>query len=79
MSEPIVFALSTCVTTDPATGLIVRISEGEPWAAGDPFVKARPDLFGAQPERIRRTVPAAPPVIEQASKAPGEKRTTKRG
>lgn len=78
MSEPIVFALSTCSTADPATGLIVRIVEGEPWAAQDPFVKARPDLFGAQPERIRRTVPFQP-VIEQASKAPGEKRATKRG
>ena len=78
MSEPIVFALSTCTTTDPATGLIVRVSEGEPWAAQDPFVKARPELFGAVPERIRRTVPYLPPV-EQASKAPGEKRTTKRG
>lgn len=78
MSEPIVFALSTCTTTDPATGLIIRLREGELWAADDPFVKARPDLFGAQPERIRRTIPAQP-VIEQASKAPGEKRATKRG
>jgi hypothetical protein len=78
MSEPIVFALSTCSTTDPATGLIVRVSEGEPWAASDPFVKAKPELFGAVPKRIRRTVPFQPPV-EQASKAPGEKRTTRRG
>ena len=78
MSEPIVFALDTCSTVDPATGLIVRVQEGEPWAAGDPFVKAFPDLFGVQPERIRRTVPFQPPV-EQASKAPGEKRATKRG
>lgn len=78
MSEPIVFALSTCTTTDPATGLIVRLREGELWAANDPFVKVRPDLFGAQPERVRRTMPAQAPV-EQASKAPGEKRTTKRG
>lgn len=78
MSEPIVFALATCATSDPTTGLIIRTVEGEPWAAGDPFVKARPDLFGDQPERIRRTVPAMP-VVEQASKAPGEKRTTKRG
>jgi hypothetical protein len=78
MSEPIVFALVTCSTTNPNTGLIVRVSEGEPWAANDPFVKARSDLFGAQPEKIRRTVPMVP-IVEQASKAPGEKRTTKRG
>ena len=78
MPEAIVFALATCATTDPATGLIVRTIEGEPWAANDPFVKARSDLFGEQPDRIRRTV-FGQPIVEQASKAPGEKRTTKRG
>jgi hypothetical protein len=78
MSERIVFALSTCSTTNPATGVIVRVVEGEPWAADDPFVAAKPDLFGTIPNKIRRTVDA-PPVVEQASKAPGEKRTTKRG
>ena len=78
MLDPIVFALASLSTTDPNTGLIVRIVEGEPWAAEDPFVRARPELFAAAPERIRRTVPAAP-VVEKATKAPGEKRTTKRG
>ena len=78
MSERIVFALTTCSTVDPATGIIIRVSAGEPWAADDPFVKAKPDLFGMIPNKIRRTIDA-PPVVEQASKAPGAKRTTKRG
>ena len=74
MPEPIVYALATLSTRDPNTGLIVRISEGEPWAADDPFVAARTDLFGTFPERVRRTAPPKP-VIEKATKAPGEKRT----
>lgn len=74
MSEPIAYAIATLSTTDPNTGLIVRLTEGEPWAADDPFVKAKPDLFGSFPERLRRTVPPKP-MVEQATKAPGEKRT----
>lgn len=73
MPETIVYAISTTSTTDPNTGLIVRLNEGEPWAADDPFVAARPDLFAAFPDRLRRTVPAAPKV-EKATRVPGEKR-----
>ena len=76
MPEPIVFANASCSTTDPATGMIVRLVEGEPWSASDPFVIARPMFFGTYPERIRRTVPFVA-VIETASKAPGEKRATR--
>ena len=76
MPEPIVFANASCSTTDPATGMIVRLVEGEPWAATDPFVIARPMFFGSFPERIRRTTPFVA-VIEKASKAPGEKRATR--
>jgi hypothetical protein len=55
----------------------VTLVPGEAWAADDPFVKAHPEKFALEPPRIRRTV--ARQVIEQASKAPGEKRATKRG
>ena len=44
------------------------------WNATDPFVKARPDLFSDAPDFVNSTV--AP--VEQATAAPGEKRTTKR-
>lgn len=70
MNHDIVFALGTCVTTDPATGLIVRMREGQTFAADDPIVVARPSLFTPRPQ-VRS--------VEQATKAPGEKRGTKRG
>jgi hypothetical protein len=76
MANTIVFAMQTCTTTDPNTGLIVRTVEGEPWLADDPFVKAKPELFGAQPHRIRRTTTAKP--VETATKTPGEKRKVTR-
>ncbi len=70
MNDPVVFALGTCVTTDPATGLIVRMREGQTFAADDPIVIARPNLFTPRPQ-VRN--------VEQTTKAPGEKRGTKRG
>lgn len=72
---PIVYAQSTCATQNPATGLLVSLHANEPWDADDPFVRARPDLFTDSPQ-LRRTVDG--PVIESATKAPGEKRAVKR-
>lgn len=51
-------------------GGIVRLSEGAVWAADDPFVRAHPEMFADAPSKVNRTVP----VVEQATKAPGEKR-----
>lgn len=64
-------------------GTTVRLTEGEAWDADDPLVVARPDLFRPEPSVVRST--AGKPVrrtrsarpIEQATKAPGEKRTGK--
>ena len=67
----IVHAAQTCSSTDPATGMIVRLVQGEPWNADDPFVKARPQLF------IFTDVPTRS-TVESATKAPGEKRETRR-
>jgi hypothetical protein len=79
MAATIVFAMQTCTTTDPKTGLIVRTVEGEPWAADDPFVLAKPELFGDKPYRIRRTVTRnADKPVETATKTPGEKRKVTR-
>ena len=71
----LVYARATCSTTDPNTGLTVRLTESEPWAADDLFVKARPELFTEHPEKIRRTTPAP---IEAATKTPGVKKAVKR-
>ena len=73
----LVYALSTCSTKNPVTGLIVRLVEAEPWAADDPFVVARPELFSDEPQKVRRTAPAPKPV-EAATKAPGAKKAVKR-
>lgn len=61
------------------------IVEGTHWPADDPLVKAYPDLFTDNPRfglmfttpPTEEAAPAEPPV-EQATKAPGEKRTTRR-
>ena len=82
----VVFAMSTCTLVDPASGLKVRLSEGEAWWASDPFVKTRPDLFVSAPTNVRgqRAVKSAPADkvvssdIEQATAAPGVKRQVKR-
>lgn len=74
MSEAHVVALAT--TSVGWDGGRVRLSEGDLWAADDPFVKAHPDLFtdDAPARMIHRTV--AP--IEQATRRPGERRDTRR-
>ena len=78
----IVFAMSSCSLVDPASGLKVRLSEGEAWWASDPFVKARPDLFVSVPSVVRgaRAVKVAPVVaeVEQATAVPGVKRSVKK-
>ena len=77
MPRAFVFATATLSTSDPSTGLIISLSEGETWAADDPFVIARPSFFSSQPPKLRRTRPAA--QIETATKAPGERKTVDRG
>lgn len=76
MTQNIVFVISTCTTANPATGLLIRLNEGEAWAANDPFVSARPELFSKEPTRIRRTAPET--VVETATKTPGERKVVKR-
>lgn len=71
-----VFAREDCFATNPQTGLPVKLVGGEAWAADDPFVKDRSDLFVSEPPNVRRTVAAAP--VERATKAPGERRVVRR-
>lgn len=68
----VVFAKdSTSVRWD---GGVVRLAKSQPWDANDPFVRANPSLFSADPSLVARTRPQVAPV-EQATAAPGEKRT----
>lgn len=78
--EGLVFAADTCSVVDQSTGLKVRLTAGEAWAADDPFVKSRPHLFLSWPQLVRRTAPVQPAVsapVESATKVPGVKRTVK--
>ena len=67
-----VVAAQTCSSRDPNTGLVVRLVKGQVWDADDPFVKTRPQLFIF-------TEAASRSSVEKATKAPGEKRETRRG
>lgn len=52
-----------------------HVQRGSAWAADDPVVKAHPDLFTAEAgANVHRSVP-----VEQATRAPGERRATRRG
>ena len=68
------FAATTCVVFH--NGQRRNLAEDDAWDANDSLVKAHPDLFADTPRRVFGT--GARPV-EQATAAPGERRTTKRG
>lgn len=73
----VVFAVADCGTAT-SDGLEVTLREGDVWAADDPLVLLRPQLFSDDPpgpRYPRRTAPA----VEQATRAPGERRGEKRG
>jgi hypothetical protein len=64
------YAVTTAVTS--WQGDKVVLNRGVAWHASDPFVKANPDLFVDEPPVVLGH------VVESASRAPGEKRSTKR-
>ncbi|HEX7098368.1 MAG TPA: hypothetical protein VF377_03945 [Acidimicrobiia bacterium] len=70
----IVYAVATAAVVNPLTEEVVNLNVGDVWAADDPFVKAVPHMFSAEPTRIRRTVRQRTSGVEQATAAPGEKR-----
>jgi len=63
------------------------VRKGTHWPADDPIVKAHPDLFTTDPrygmcysvEPEGWGDPAGEAPVERATKAPGEKRQTRRG
>jgi hypothetical protein len=54
------------------------VRQDEWWPADHEVVKAHPEWFDL-PKRQQRAKPAEPAPVEQATNAPGEKRTTRRG
>lgn len=70
-------AFTTYIESKGADGTSTRVrcavAEGAMYDSSDPLVKAHPDQFDA-PETATRK----PAVVEQATAAPGEKRSTTR-
>jgi len=84
MGSRIVFA----AMTGHLGGTGVMLNEGEPWDADDPVVRDNLRLFTDRPPHVRTSRPAeagsaepwGPPLddapgVEQATAAPGERRT----
>jgi hypothetical protein len=70
------FANSTCAVR--YDGRIVRVAEGDPWHATDPFVIDRPDLFSDEPPIVFGVRGPTVNVVEDASARPGAKRAVRR-
>lgn len=81
MSVRVVYATTTVALPMPEGSQVV-VHKGQHWWAEDPVVKTHPGLFADDPRYgLTYTVPPpemAEPPVEQATAAPGEKRTTKR-
>jgi hypothetical protein len=77
----VVFAAQSCSVVNPTSGLKIRLVAGEAWAADDPFVRLRSDLFRTMPLSLRRTEPegVCDIPVEAAVAVPGVKRQVKRG
>lgn len=76
----VVYATQTCSVAMPHGGQVF-VREGSHWPANDPLVTAHPDLFSTDPASglmYSRTPAVEEPAVEQATAAPGERRTVRR-
>jgi hypothetical protein len=78
----VVYAVETAQIPTEECG-VVLVHKGEHWPADDPAVKASPSLFSTDP-RYGLQYSAEPPgyndpPVEQATAAPGERRSVRRG
>lgn len=76
----VVYAVDTAQVMMPNESLVL-IRKGEPWPVGAAVVRFKPMLFTAEPDQQAPTSigPDGSPVVEQATAAPGERRSTRRG
>jgi len=67
-----------CAVRHPESGVLIVPDRSRPWPADDPLVRAYPWMFIPEGEtRPAKPAPESVP-IEQATRAPGERRTTRR-
>ena len=59
-------------------GRSFKVVPGQVWDADCPLVAAYPDSFSDEPLKVHGWTDDEPAPVEQATAAPGEKRTTRR-
>lgn len=72
-----VFALADGVSTAPA-GAMVTTARGQVWAADDPFVAQRPDLFSQTPPTVHNTTGAQQLDAKPLRARPAAKKAAKK-
>jgi len=74
------FARDTVSVREPGSKYPTVVHRGTPWHADHPIVTANPDLFGDEPHHddVLPRGWKVEPAVEQATAAPGEKRTARR-
>lgn len=72
-----VFALADGVSTAP-NGAMVTTARGQVWAADDPFVAQRPDIFSTTPPLVYNTTGTQQLDAKPLSARPVAKKATKR-
>jgi len=70
------YVYPNCVTVVLYEGGRVRLNPEQKWDSDDPFVKARPEFFSADPRNVAHSAGFEP--VERATRAPGEMRPTRR-
>lgn len=73
----IVYAKDRCVIA--FGGMRISLAPGDPWDGDDPLVQEYPDRFVDGPATVRSTrAPSGTLPVERATRAPGERRTTRK-
>jgi hypothetical protein len=71
------YVYPNCVAVVQYEGGRVRLNPEQRWDSDDPFVKARPGFFSSESVATAHSA-GFEPGVEQATRAPGEKRSTRR-
>jgi hypothetical protein len=71
-----VFARDTVSVREPGSKYPTTVHVGTVWHADSPMVQAHPDLFSQDPPVVHPR--GWEPPVEQATAAPGERRTVRR-
>ncbi len=72
------FARDTTSLREPGSKYPTSVQKGTAWHADHPLVVANPSLFSDDPPEVLPRGWKPDPAVEQATAAPGEKRTTRR-